>query len=239
MKALLPYQSIDSRIVDLFVEVVDKLSSEDSVKDSLKHLLITYGENSKIFRAIIGYVARTNKVISSYFLNEIVEAYCYFGRAGFHYSGHQIRVILKRVDEADIRKVYKVIALSVLWHADLDSVTHLIFIAVIIIIFFVFCDKHTSRLLKFLWPNFGNSAVTRLRNINYFLRENLLLFLHGCCLACLPSTHSEQAMRWQDESHQARSIVRCFEDHYWIRSLLEYDHIDRELDQRIDSISWC
>lgn len=76
--------------------------------------------------------------------------------------------------------------------------------------------------------------------LNYSIRENFLLFLHGSGFAYRSSfaeeatdaTASEQDEGRRDSTAVARlhNVARCFEDHYWVRSLLELLHVELDDD---------
>jgi hypothetical protein len=77
MLSLLPHQAMNANIVDASAEAIRNCStfyaaSESSAPHTLKHLLIAYGGNEKIFRAMANFLARGNHFTCLYFLHEIV-----------------------------------------------------------------------------------------------------------------------------------------------------------------------
>lgn len=71
--------------------------------------------------------------------------------------------------------------------------------------------------------------------INYSVRSRLLMFLYGCnlCSLSLPTTGTniingtsklveEAEAKAEADIISKRSVVRCLEDHYWVRSMLEF-----------------
>lgn len=74
-----------------------------------------------------------------------------------------------------------------------------------------------------------------IRRMNFILRENLLLFLYGCKLCSFKldftsdSVDTTGSVRINDHDDDNinvhRSVVRCLEFHYWIRSTLEFLYI--------------
>lgn len=64
--------------------------------------------------------------------------------------------------------------------------------------------------------NLWNSSISL--SLNYFVRKSFLQFLSGCGFAqVLESDYYISTCR--------NSVVRCLEDHYWVRSMLEYIHV--------------
>lgn len=76
-----------------------------------------------------------------------------------------------------------------------------------------------SSILKSEMPSIEKHSIVL--KLNLKTRLNLLMFLYGCDFCSLQGTASSNAHRYID----INNVVKCFEFHYWVRSLLEYIYV--------------
>jgi hypothetical protein len=65
--------------------------------------------------------------------------------------------------------------------------------------------------------------IASIRCMNFRSRQNLLQFVEGCILLTSPSLHTPS-----ERCGHYRSVVRCFEFHYWVREVAQFLHCGDE-----------
>lgn len=97
----------------------------------------------------------------------------------------------------------------------------------------ILCADSLER-IKFYFPNLNKLGVTSHEifcDLNFFIRSNFLLFLHGSGLSSCYNNGDKagsEVIVVQSISDITESTLRVFEDHYWVRLILEYLYIGNE-----------